>query len=151
MAWTLLDRHLRGFDPFPNLFGDLVRSTMQGPNVESALGLARAWVGENEALVEFELPGVDPASIDVSVEGADLRVRGERKLPALADGEHYHRRERFEGRFDRRLAFPFRIDAEHVEAVHKNGLLELRLPRAPEDRPRRIAVKNVAERAKKGE
>lgn len=90
-----------------------------------------------------ELPGIEPGDIDISVEGETLTLRGERKLPETGEGVNYHRREREAGRFRRIVSLPARIDPDGVEAVFKNGVLRIVLPKAAEARPKQVKVKTV--------
>jgi HSP20 family protein len=87
-----------------------------------------------------ELPGVAPENLEISLEGATLTLRGERKA-ATEEGASVHRSERAAGVFQRAFDLPVPIDADAVEAVHRHGVLTLRLPKAPEHRPRQIQVK----------
>ena len=143
--WNLFDRDLTStWNQCAELFDQLCR---QGP-VGQLGAVARghyapvdAWVGTEDAIVTVELPGVKPADINVSVEGDSLKVWGERKTHEAAEGEHYHRRERYRGNFERTVEVPFRIDPKGVEAGYEDGVLKVRLPRAPEFRPRKIEVK----------
>jgi len=87
-----------------------------------------------------ELPGVSPDDIQVSLEGSTVTLRGERKINYDNEGTSAHRRERQSGSFRRAFELPLAVDPDKVEAVHKNGVLMLRLPKAPESQPRKIAV-----------
>lgn len=88
-----------------------------------------------------ELPGVSASDIEVSLEGSTLSLRGERKIDHGAEaGTAVHRRERQSGSFRRAFELPTEIDAEKVEAVQRCGILMLRLPKAPQHRPRQISV-----------
>jgi HSP20 family protein len=87
-----------------------------------------------------ELPGVAPEDLEISLEGSTVTLSGERKA-ALDEGASVHRQERPAGTFRRAFDLPVPIDADKVEAVHRNGVLTLRLPKAPEHRPRQISVK----------
>jgi HSP20 family protein len=98
------------------------------------------WVDENSAVVTAELPGVLLDHIDISVEDDTLTLRGDRQ-PDKEEGVTYHRRERRYGGFHRTSRLPFRVDAGKVDATFKNGVLSIVLPRAEEDKPRKIAVK----------
>jgi len=53
----------------------------------------------------------------------------------------YHRQERGYGKFTRSLELPFRVDAKNVEATFNNGVLTITMPRAEEDKPKKISVK----------
>lgn len=88
-----------------------------------------------------ELPGVGASDLDVALEGSTLVLRGERKLDYSADAATaVHRRERQSGSFRRAFELPAEIEAEKVEAVQRCGVLMLRLPKAPQHKPHRIAV-----------
>lgn len=87
-----------------------------------------------------EVPGVAPEDLEISLEGSTLTLRGERKATELEDAS-VHRSERLTGSFQRAIDLPIAIDGEKVEAVHRHGVLTLRLPKAPEYRARQIHVK----------
>jgi len=98
------------------------------------------WSGDDAVVVTAEVPGIDPADLDISVVNDTLTIRGERKAAELQRGERYHRRERGYGEFVRTVKLPFRIDGDHVEAKVSKGVLVVHLPRAEEDRRKRIEV-----------
>jgi HSP20 family protein len=99
------------------------------------------WTDQDSAIVTAELPGVNLEDIDISVEDDTLTLRGDRQRDALEEGVTYHRQERRFGSFLRTFQLPFRVDAEKVDATLKNGVLSVSLPRAEEDKPRRIAIR----------
>jgi HSP20 family protein len=92
--------------------------------------------------VHSELPGMLPDEIDISVEGDTVTLRGERKLP-VAENVSYHRREREAGRFRRIFSLPFRVNADAVSAVFKDGVLKITLPKAEEAKPKQIQIKSA--------
>ena len=87
----------------------------------------------------FDLPGVDPASIDVTVEKNVLTVRAERSWQPQ-EGEQVIAAERPQGTFSRQLYLGEGFDAEHVEATYRAGVLTVRLPVAEETKPRKVAI-----------
>ena len=89
--------------------------------------------------VEAEIPGVRKDNLEISVAGKELIISGERKenVPGNASA---HRRETAHGKFTRTLHFRDDVDAGAVEATFKDGVLTLKLPKAPHSRPRKIAV-----------
>lgn len=101
------------------------------------------WTNQDGATVTAEIPGISPDDIDVSVVGETLTLSGERRPDELNETGRYHRRERGYGRFTRTLQLPFPIKAEQIEATFHNGVLSVNLPRAEEDKPRKIAVKSA--------
>lgn len=88
-----------------------------------------------------ELPGVEPEDIQVTLEDSTVNLAGERKIDYAGESEaSLHRAERQSGSFRRAFQLPATIDADKVEAAHRNGVLMLRLPKAPEHQPRQISV-----------
>jgi HSP20 family protein len=99
------------------------------------------WTAEDKAVVTAEVPGIAPENIDISVINETLILKGSRESEALVEGQNWHRRERGYGEFARTIQLPFKVEAEQVEAVFKNGILQITLPRAEADKPRKITVK----------
>lgn len=91
-------------------------------------------------VVAADLPGVDAAAIDITVEDDLLTLRGERKLEASAEGAELRRSERPSGRFERSFRLPETATAEGVEAKYRDGVLKISIPKAKEATPYRIEV-----------
>ena len=98
------------------------------------------WSGDERVLVTAELPGITAEDINISVTGDTLALTGTRQRPEVEEGNTYHRQECGYGRFSRSLQLPFRIDANGVEATFRKGVLSITLPRAEEDKPKKINV-----------
>jgi len=96
---------------------------------------------DDAVLVHVEIPGLDPKDIDISVTGDVLTLRGEKKDETVQKGRNYHRVERRYGSFTRSLTLPASVNADGVEAKTHNGVLEIRLPKKEEVKPRRVEVK----------
>ena len=90
----------------------------------------------------FDLPGVDPAKIDLNVERHVLTVRAERQPAAAAEGVEMQVFERPSGVFSRQLFLGDTLDTERIEAKYTAGVLTLRIPVAERAKPRRIAIGN---------
>ena len=99
------------------------------------------WASENGAIVQAEIPGIDSKDVEISLVNDTLTLRGSRNPDTLKDGETCHRQERGYGQFTRTIQLPFNIEADHVQARFTNGILEVTLPRAEADKPRKISVK----------
>ena len=93
-------------------------------------------------VVRAEVPGVDPKELDIEATGDTITIRGERKLPELAEGSSYHRRERDSGAFQRSFTLPDKVNTSKVMARCEDGILEIRLPHAEETKARKINVKS---------
>ena len=97
-----------------------------------------AWQQGEEFIVEFDLPGVDPASIDLDVERNVLTVRAERR--ALPADRELLAAERPRGVFSRQLILGDTLDTDRVQAGYQAGVLTLRIPVAEKAKPRKIQI-----------
>ena len=97
-----------------------------------------AWRDGDTFHVEFDLPGVDPASIDLDVERNVVTVRAER--PNRASDAELIAAERPRGVFSRQLVLGDNLDTEHIEASYDTGVLTLDIPVAERAKPRKIAI-----------
>jgi len=98
--------------------------------------------GDNGLVLEAPCPGVDRRSLDVTVVGDAVTIRGERKAEEGVPEERYHRRERQLGSFSRTMGLGERLDAEHTRATYSSGILRLQLARAPEAMPKKITIQS---------
>lgn len=87
-----------------------------------------------------DVPGIDPSSIEVTLEKGVLTLSGTRAEAVEQKGVERRRVERAAGRFHRRFALPDTVDNDAVSASGKNGVLEVVIPKRPQSQPRRIAV-----------
>ncbi len=93
---------------------------------------------EKEVVVRAELPGFEPEEGKVEVSGEQLMVEAEHKAPAEKSKEEA---ERTYAHVKRMISLPPGVDPEKAEAVYRNGVLEVRVPRKPEAMGHRIEVK----------
>jgi len=124
-----------------NRLFDLTR--LPGPQgiFESPFSPAVDIIENQEAFeVYCDMPGIEIKDIEISIAGSVLTIKGERKPVAARNGKHTYREETREGRFQRTLKLPLPVDAGKVDAVLKDGVLRLVLPKHEELKPRQIAV-----------
>ncbi|NJQ01667.1 Hsp20/alpha crystallin family protein [Streptomyces zingiberis] len=98
-----------------------------------------AYRSGDEFVVHFDLPGVDPESIDLDVERNVLTVRADRRSPA-PEGAEVIASERPQGSFSRQLFLGDTLDTERIEAAYESGVLTLRIPVAEQAKPRKIQI-----------
>lgn len=123
-------------DPFFKNFFDAGQSARRSAGVFPALNV---YDDGQRFLVRAELPGVDKASLEITTEGEELTVAGERTF-APPENASEHRREAWTGKFRRTVTLPQLFDAEKIEARYQNGVLEVTMPRHQSVSPRKIAV-----------
>jgi HSP20 family protein len=124
-------------------FRELDRLTQQvfgtnGTNARPSVMPMDAWRAGEEFIVEFDLPGVEPGSIDLDVERNVVTVKAER--PARASDAELVAAERPRGIFSRQLILGDNLDTEHIAASYDSGVLTLRVPVAEKAKPRKITV-----------
>jgi HSP20 family protein len=128
-------------DPFREL--DRLTQQVLGTTARPAAMPMDAWQEEHEFIVEFDLPGVTPDSLDINVEGNTLTVRAERKDRSGEDTEMIVS-ERPRGVFSRQLILGDSLDTGDVRASYDAGVLTVRIPVAEKAKPRRIEVESGA-------
>ena len=91
-------------------------------------------------VVAADLPGVAGKDIEITAEKGILTIKGERQSQQQASGDGYERVERATGTFLRRFTLPESADPEAIQAKHVNGVLEVSIPKRPQEQPRRISI-----------
>ena len=91
-------------------------------------------------VLRADLPGMKEDDVKIEVEDSTLTLSGERKSEHEANGEGYHRVERSYGAFSRSLTLPKGVDPSAVTANFDRGVLEVRIPKPEERKPRRVAI-----------
>ena len=127
---------LMRFDPFR----DVERGARQlSGGTRHALMSMDAYRQGDHWVVAFDLPGVDPGSIDLTVQNNVLTVQAERSWPPQ-EGEQIVVSERPQGTFTRQLYLGEGLDADHISASYEAGVLTVRLPVAERAKPRKVAI-----------
>ena len=126
-----------------HLFDDFLGSNAV-PALSSAMALPRMDVRENpeEICISTDLPGVNPADVEVRLDGNMLTLRGEKRQEhETHQPQDYHLMERSWGRFQRSLQLPFAPESQEINADFAHGVLTIRIPKhAVQERSHRIAV-----------
>jgi len=91
-------------------------------------------------VLHADIPGVDPANIEITLENGVLTLAGSREQTVQQNGTESRRLERVSGRFLRRFTLPDSVDADAVKATGRHGVLEVVIPKRAAAQPRRIAV-----------
>ncbi|MGB3400107.1 MAG: Hsp20/alpha crystallin family protein [Candidatus Deferrimicrobiaceae bacterium] len=144
---------VRWLDPFRDLaaiqdrmnqiFEDaLARSRGRDEGLRTGMWTPAVDIYENNefVVVKAELPGVEKDRISVEVKEGILTLRGERGFDRELKKESYHRIERAYGSFHRSFSLPVSVDQENVTARFQDGVLEVKLPKKDQEKPKQIEV-----------
>jgi len=137
---------LRELNSLQSEMNRLFNTAFDTPSAASGNALRR-WMpamdliesGEHFVL-RADLPGMDEDDVQIEFEDGTLTVSGERKAEHEQDDEGFHRVERSFGAFSRSLTLPKGIDADAVTASFDRGVLEIRIPKPEQRKPRRIEI-----------
>ncbi|UNO43913.1 Hsp20/alpha crystallin family protein [Streptomyces sp. MST-110588] len=124
-------------DPFREF--DRLTQQVLGTAARPAAMQMDAYRSGDDFVVHFDLPGVDPETIDLDVERNVLTVRGERRSTA-PEGAELIAAERPTGKFSRQLFLGETLDTERIDASYENGVVTLRIPVAEQAKPRKIQI-----------
>lgn len=131
---------LMRFDPFQQL--DQVAQQVLRPATRPAAPMDAYRLGD-EFVVQFDLPGIDPESIDLTVEKNVLTVAASRGK-SYGDGAQVVISERPYGEFRRQLFLGEQLDTENITADYNNGVLTLKLSVAEQAKPRKVEITNTS-------
>jgi HSP20 family protein len=133
---------LTTFDPFAYEFDRRTRRALASTDYRR-LARMDAVRRENDIELRFDLPGIDPESIDVTVDRGVLSVSA-RRAEEYTEGEKPFIRERVMGSYTRRLRLSDAVDAEKIEASYTDGVLTVHVPVVEAAKPRKIEVRSDA-------
>jgi len=127
-------------------FRELDRLTQQmfgsvGTSTRPSVMPMDAWRDGDVFVLEFDLPGIDPATVDLDVERNVLTIKAER--PTLDAKQEVLAAERARGVFSRQLVLGDNLDLTRVEAEYASGVLRLRVPVAEQAKPRKITINSA--------
>ena len=142
MLWQDLERLGSNLDAWRE-FDAMRRALTRWPATSVEFPAVNVWVSGDNAFLTSEIPGVEAGSLEISVVGKSVTIRGTRQPELLKEGETFHRKERWLGQFSKTIEMPFAIDSAKVEAKSAMGILQISLPRAEADKPKKITVKSV--------
>jgi HSP20 family protein len=117
-------------------------STVPGGNGQSSTWMPAVdvWETENELVLSFDLPGISEDKISVELEDNVLTVSGERERAHEHSGDRFYRYERRFGTFTRTVTLPQGVNEEAIKADYRDGVLEIRVPKPEEQKPKRIQI-----------
>jgi len=127
-------------DPFRDF--DRLLEQVVGTRSRPASMPMDAYRSDDMFLVQFDLPGVSPESIDLTVEKNVLTVQADRSRPTGAENVEMVAAERPQGTFSRQLFLGDTLDSDRIDAEYQAGVLTLRIPIAEQAKPRKVEIKS---------
>jgi HSP20 family protein len=130
------------FDDFPSLrvFQDTMSRLFSEPASRPWTPSVDIYETPNELVLKADLPDVDPKNVEIKLENGTLTLKGERRFDQERNEKGYHRIERSYGTFVRAFSLPDTVDAEHIKADYKNGVLTVTLPKKEIAKPRSVKI-----------
>ena len=136
---------LMRFDPFRDFDRTWQELAQQAASRQATRSFPMdAYRRGNEFIVHFDLPGVDPASIDLTVDNNVLTVRAERRFEQR-QGDEILVTERPQGGFTRQLMLGDQLDADRIAAGYDRGVLTLTIPVAERAKPRKVEISTASD------
>jgi HSP20 family protein len=138
---------LREFSTLQNEMNRLFNTVFDAPASGTTVGATRRWMPAMDLLetddhfvLRADLPGMSEEDVSIELEDTTLTISGERKSAHEERSEGAYRVERAFGAFSRSLTLPPGVDPEAVTAAFDKGVLEVRVPKPEQRKPRRIAI-----------
>jgi len=125
---------------FNGLFDENLGRSSTQPSVSKWYPAVDVLESKDSYLIRAELPGMKREDIKVEVKDGTLVLSGERKSKKPADGVEYRHVERVTAKFWRSFSLPETVKQDGIEATYKDGILEIRVPKAEEAKPRQIEI-----------
>jgi HSP20 family protein len=146
MRWDPFDDLMSLRESMDRLFEDFF-TTRRPTRAAGAAAVPMLWQPavevfetDNEVVVKVELPGIDPKGVDVTVTAEGLTIKAEHRLDQEDKGRNYYRRELRYGAFARTIPLPAEVKSEETKATFRNGILEVKVPKAERARPKSVKV-----------
>jgi HSP20 family protein len=103
------------------------------------------WETPTEVVYAFDLPGIPEDAISIEVKDETLTISAERSKIEEASDNGFYRYERRFGTFARAVGLPQNVDQDQIAARYENGVLEIRVPKPEEQKPRKIELSKTVE------
>ena len=148
--WRPFGTFMERGEPFRDIQSEMNRlfDSFFGRPTATATGTgSRVWMPvvdmyetNDDLVLDFEIPGVREKDISLSITGDLLTVRGERQFHQELKDDNYYHVERAYGKFERSVQLPMPVQADRVKATYRDGVLEVKLPKAEEVRSKEIKI-----------
>ena len=138
---------LRELTTLHNEMSRMLNGAFEGPGrvTQTWVPALDVWETENEVVYSFDLPGIPEDKISIEVSDGTLTVSAEREKVEEVSDERYFRFERRFGSFTRAVGLPQGVNEDGIAASYRDGVLEVRVPKPEEQKPKKIALTSTVE------
>lgn len=132
---------------FQNEMSRFMNGLFDGPGraTQSWVPALDVWETDSEVVYAFDLPGIPEESISIEAKDDTLTVSASREKTEEASDDGFYRFERRFGTFARAVGLPQGVDPDRVSARYEHGVLEIRVPKPEEQKPRTISIQKTIE------
>jgi HSP20 family protein len=143
---------LRELTSLQNEMGRWMNGLFDSPSrvAQSWVPALDVWETENEVVYSFDLPGIPEDKISIEVSDGTLTVSAEREQVDEVEEDRYYRFERRFGTFSRAVGLPQGVKEDQISAAYRDGVLEVRVPKPEETKPRKIALSQTVDASSNG-
>jgi|SRR6187402_18575 HSP20 family protein len=147
MATLVRWEPFRELASFQNEMSRWMNGLLDGPGraTQNWVPSLDVWETDSEVVYAFDLPGIPQDKISIETKEDTLTVSAERERREEAADEGFYRFERRYGTFARAVGLPQGVDQDQISASYDNGVLEVRVPKPEEEKPRRIALSKTVD------
>lgn len=137
----------RELTSFQNEMSRFMNGLFDGPGrvTQSWVPSLDVWETDAEVVYAFDLPGIPEEKISIEAKEDTLTVSGEREKTEEISDDGFYRFERRFGTFARAVGLPQGVDPERISARYEDGVLEIRVPKPDEQKPRTIAISKTVD------
>ena len=138
---------------FQNEMSRFMNGLFDGPSrtVQNWVPALDVWETDSDVVYAFDLPGIPEDAITIEVKDDTLTVSAEREKTEEVSDDGFYRYERRFGTFARAVGLPKGVDQDSIAASYEHGVLEIRVPKPEEAKPRTIPLSKTIESTGKGE
>jgi HSP20 family protein len=135
----------RDLASFENEMSRFMNGLFEGPGrpVQNWVPALDVWETDSEVVYAFDLPGIPEDKISIETKDDTLTVSAERENTAESSDNGFYRYERRHGMFARAVGLPQGVDADKISASYQNGVLEIRVPKPEQAKPRTISLSKL--------
>lgn len=138
VKWTPF---IEPFEEMDKMFNEFMPSMSR--NQSSFMPAIDMYEDKDSVIVETQLAGIDPNNVNIAIENDVLTIKGESEKKSEIEDKNYYRKEIRRGSFYRSIPLPTHVLGDKATALAEDGVLKIKIPKAPEVKPRTIKIETI--------